>query len=92
MADEYKDGHNGEKGPKKTFSIVVSGVQKTTDKHKLTYEDVLAFQNLVPDYENPYLVTFERGPDGQVEGTLDSGRFVVLKDGMVFHVSPTNQS
>lgn len=93
MSNQNNDEHNEEApGKNKSYTIVINGVQVTTDEHKLTYEGVLALQNLPVDTENPYLVSYARGPHGNSKGDLAPGESLVIKDGVVFNVSPSNKS
>ena len=76
------------------FKIIVNGREKIVAQHELTYVDVvrLAFEN--PEFtENViYTVTYKRGPDQKPEGTMVAGDLVKVKPGMIFNVTPTNQS
>ncbi len=80
---------------KKTVTIIVEGAPHEWPKdEEITYTQVVTFE--VPDYpqhpEITYTVTYERGHGNKPEGTLAPGGTVKVKDGMIFHVSPTGQS
>lgn len=93
MSNKGENRHSEDApGQNKIYTIVINGVQVTTDKHKLSYEDILRLQNLQIDTENPYLVAYDRGAQGNASGNISPGEDIVVKDGMVFNVTPTNKS
>ena len=79
---------------KKTVTIVVEGTAHEWPKDEITYEEVVTLE--VPDYpqhrEITYTVIYERGEGHKPEGSLSRGGSVKVKEGMIFHVSPTGQS
>lgn len=80
-------------GQNKEYSIVINGRPITVSEHKLTYEDILGLANIASGGTNSlFIITFERGPNGNSEGTVSIGGSIVVKDGMVFNVSTTNKS
>lgn len=80
---------------KKTFTIVVEGVEHEWPKDEITYEEVVTLE--VPNYaqhpEITYSVKYKRGHGNKPEGTLSKGSEPIkVKDGMIFNVSETGQS
>jgi hypothetical protein len=79
---------------KKTVTIIVEGTPHEWPKTDITYAEVVTLE--VPEYpqhpEINYSVTYERGQGNKPEGILAPGASVKVKEGMIFHVSPTNQS
>jgi hypothetical protein len=75
------------------WKVIVNGKRKTVTDHTLTYAQVVALDPL-PDATDKtlYTVTYENGPKKNPEGDLLPGHKVRVKDGMIFHVEPTNQS
>lgn len=89
MSNSHSDqapGHN------KTYSIIVNGRPREVVEHKLTYLQVvqLAFPGEQPSPGTVYTVTFSN-PHGK-DGSMVDGQDEVIKDGMIFNVSKTNQS
>ncbi len=74
--------------------IIVNGRKKTVFKRVLSYEEVvrLAFANPSEDPNVLYKVTYRNGNPDQSEGVLVAGDKVRIKEGMIFVVTPTNQS
>ena len=79
---------------KKLVTIYVEGTPHEWPKGEISYEEVVTLE--VPDYaqhpEIKYTVTYERGQGNKPEGTLSPNGEVKVKEGMIFHVSPTGQS
>lgn len=79
---------------KKTVTIIVEGTPHEWSKDEISYAEVVTLE--VPDFpqhpEITYSVTYERGHGHKPAGILAPGESVKVKDGMIFHVSPTNQS
>lgn len=88
MNDKHEDhGHD------KECTIIVNAREKVVTKKELSFEEVvaLAFDN-PPTGENLiFTITYRRG-EGNKEGSLVAGEKVKIKDGMIFNVTPTNQS
>lgn len=75
------------------WKIIVNGKQRTVTDHTLTYAQVVALDPLPNATDKTlYTVTYENGPKKNPEGDLLRGQKVRVKDGMIFHVEPTNQS
>jgi hypothetical protein len=87
--NEHKDQAPGQK---KSITIIVNGRPREVTEHKLTYLQVvqLAFPGEQPSETSVYTVTFSN-PHGH-DGSLVEGQDVVIKDGMIFNVSKTDQS
>lgn len=80
-------------GQNKEYSIIINGRQVTTTEHKLTYDQILQLAKIPANGATTlFIITFERGPHGNSEGTISIGGNIVIKDGMVFNVSTTNKS
>lgn len=80
-------------GQNKEYSIIINGRRITSSEHKLTYDQILQLAKIPEEGLNAlYIITFERGPHGNSEGTVSAGASIVIKDGMVFNVSTTNKS
>jgi len=80
------------------FHIIVNGKQKTvtTDNSKqLTYEQVVKidFPDAVfNDDKTLYTVTYKRAEGNKPEGELVMGETLMLKEGMIINVRPTDKS
>jgi hypothetical protein len=79
---------------KKTVEIIVEGTQHEWPKDDITYAEVVTlFDPAYPKHPKMnYSVTYERGQGNKPEGILPPGASVKVKEGMVFHVSPTGES
>lgn len=85
------EGNKGEApGKNKEYQITVNGKPRTVTEHKLSYWDVvvLAFGDAA-DANINYSITYLRG---EKEDILKRGGSVVVKDGMIFNVTPTGKS
>ena len=82
------------KDNKKTVTIIVEGTPHEWPKDEITYAEVVTLE--VPDYaqhpEITYSVKYKNGHGNKPEGILAPGASVKVKEGMIFSVSPTNQS
>ena len=80
-------------GKNKTFTIFVNGRERTVEKDKLTYQEVveLAFGS-VGGSNIIYTVTYKRGHGNKPEGILTEGECVKLKNKMKFDVTATDKS
>lgn len=78
-------------GQEKEFTIIIGANSFTYTEKKISYEKVVELAE-VPLGENMMAtVAYERGEHGK-NGTLVSGDLVNVKEGMFFHVEPTNRS
>jgi len=88
-------GNNGSNAPgqNKEYRIVINGRPVTVTEHKLSYEMILALAKIPGGGQGTlYIITYERGEHGNAEGTLATGGWVTIKDGMVFNVDTSNKS
>jgi hypothetical protein len=74
----------------KEYRIFVNGVEKTTRKEVLTYEEVVHFAYPDPG-DKIYSVSFEKAKEPK-EGELVAGQSVEIKEGTEFDVTPTGKS
>jgi hypothetical protein len=74
--------------------IIVNGRQKTVDKRKLTFDDLvkLAYDPVPTGPDVGFVITFSHGPRHNPEGTLSEGSAVRIKNGMVFDVTTIDRS
>jgi Multiubiquitin len=74
-------------------TIVVNGRAKKWTKERISYDELVQLSGLpLPSGPNPgFTITYHNGPDHQ-DGTVVPGQSVNVRDGMVFNVTPTNQS
>jgi hypothetical protein len=79
----------------KQVTVFVNGTPKPVTKSELSFEQVveLGFPN---PFSNPniiYTVAYRRGHGDKPAGTMSKGgEPVKVKDGMIFDVTPTDQS
>lgn len=78
----------------KQITIVVNGREKTVDKEKLTFDQLidLAFDDPPSGEFICFTITFRRGQGNKPEGMLAEGETVKLKEGMIFNVTATDKS
>jgi len=81
-------------GQKKLVTIIVEGTPDEWPKDEITYAEVVTlFDPAYPQHpQMNYSVTYERGQGNKPQGILPPGGSVQVKEGMVFHVSPTGES
>ncbi|WP_445220482.1 multiubiquitin domain-containing protein [Bradyrhizobium sp. Pa8] len=86
------EGSNGQ-GHDDQFTIVVNGRSKKWTKDKISYDELVALSGLpLPEGPNPgFTITYHNGPDHS-DGTVVPGQSVKVRNGMIFNVTPTNQS
>jgi Multiubiquitin len=84
---------SGGRGHDDQVTIIVNGRAKKWTKDKISYDQLVALSSLpLPSGPNPgFTITYHNGPDHS-DGTVISGQSVGVRDGMVFNVTPTNQS
>lgn len=77
----------------KTIQIIVNSREKEWGEKHISYEDVviLAFGSYSSANNILYSVTYE-SKNGNKEGSLVGGENIIVKEGMVFNVTPTNKS
>ena len=83
-----------ENARKKEVEIIVAGTPHQWPKREISYEEVVALEipSYTPASQIVYSVGYERGKGRKPEGTLSPGASIKVKEGMVFHVSETDQS
>ena len=86
------EGSNGQ-GHDDQFTIVVNGRSKKWTKDKISYDELVALSGLpLPEGPNPgFTITYHNGP-GHSDGTVVPGQSDKVRNGMIFNVTPTNQS
>ena len=90
--DHKDEDHPGRAQP--SLTIVVNGREKTVTERELNTDDLvkLAFENPATGKNVVFTITYRRGPGENPEGTLEEGQTVMLNQGMVFNVTPTDKS
>ncbi len=86
---------SGEGSPKnKEVILIVNTREKPWYEKKISYEEVviLAFGSYSSDENVVYTVTYSKGPESKLEGSLVKGQEVHVKDGMIFNVRQSNKS
>lgn len=78
----------------KQFEVVVNGKPRTVSQRELSYAQVidLAFPGTTNTAQTIYTVTYKRGEGKKPEGSMTDGDVVKVKEGMIFNVTPTDQS
>ena len=76
------------------FKIIVNGREKTVSSDVVTFDEVvhLAFDPLPTGQDLMFTVTYRHAAGDKPDGTLVEGQAVKIKDGTIFHVTPTNKS
>jgi hypothetical protein len=89
MEDKKREEHE-----KKSITIIINGSEFSVPKEELSFTELVAFA-----FENPptgpkviFTITYRRGHGDKPEGTLRPGETVKVKEGMIFNVTPTDQS
>lgn len=75
-------------------TIIVNGQQKTWDKPKITYKDVviLVYGAYNDSPTMVYTVAYEDGPRQNPEGSMIKDSVVFVKNKMIFHATATDKS
>jgi hypothetical protein len=78
---------------KKEITIIVNGTQKTVEKGKLSFDQIVKLAYPIPPYGEKTLfsVTYRRAK-GEKEHTLDEGQSVEVTQRMMFDVTATDRS
>src|SRR5438552_495258 len=86
-------GPGGGQGHDDQVTIVVNGRAKKWTKDKITYDELVTLSGLpLPSGPNAgFTITYHNGPNHR-DGTVIPGQSVEVRNGMVFNVTPTNQS
>ena len=82
------------KGKPVQVTLIVNGREKPWSEDKISYDQVvkLAYPNYVDNGTTYYTVTYDRGPHQNPEGSMVKGVVVIVKNKMIFNVTPTNKS
>lgn len=95
LGEFHRDGHSFRwQFERVEFTIIVNGRDKTVHERKLSYDGVvrLAYADPFKDPNILYKVTYRKGPHANPDGVLVADQSVQIKGGMVFVVTPTNES
>lgn len=89
-----QDAHFHSAEHQKEFHIIVNGRQKTAEKRKLSFNDLvkLAYDPVPTGTEVGFVITYAHGPHHNPEGSLSMRETVRIKNGMVFDVTPIDRS
>lgn len=74
--------------------LIVNGREKQWSEERISYDQVvkLAYPNYVENGTTYYTVTYDRGPHQNPEGSMVKGVVVIVKNKMIFNVTPTDKS
>jgi hypothetical protein len=83
---------NTAESQKQEFHIITNGQKHDVPGEQITFEQlvVLAFGEVKPN--TVYRITYTKGPKENREGTMSPGDKVVVKNEMVFNVTPSDKS
>jgi hypothetical protein len=86
-------GPGGDHGHDDQVTIVVNGRSKKWDKETISYQELVTLSGLpLPSGQNPgFTITYHNGPN-HTDGSVVPGQSVEVRNGMIFNVTPTNQS
>ena len=75
-------------------TIVVNTRPRQVRQRQLTYWEVvkIAYPEAVPSPTIRYTVTYSNGPHENPEGNMQDGQIVLIKNRMIFNVTPTDKS
>ena len=78
----------------KTFSITVNGRQREVEREELSFDDLvdLAFDDPARGPQIVFTITFREADGRIVEGELDEGQRLKVRDGTIINVTRTDQS
>lgn len=79
----------------KKFTIIINGQRKVVVKEILSFNELvnLAYDNNPPTGPNiKFSITYRNGPRKNPAGDMIENSSIEIKDGMIFNVTPTNQS
>jgi hypothetical protein len=81
-------------GQPRTYRIYVNGQEKVITTKAVTFEQIvaIAFPNPPTGQNILFTVGYEDGPHANQAGSLMPGGKVMVKDGMIFNVTPTDKS
>ena len=89
-----KNGDHFHTGPPKTYTVYVNGQPKVVTTKTVTFSALvdLAFPTPPTGSNILYTISYEDGPSANLEGALQAGGSVKVKNGMIFNVTATDQS
>ena len=93
-APECHESHGGGHDHGHHVTIIVNGRSKEWTKKEISYEELVEISGLPPP-QGPnagFTITYHSGPGNRPDGSVTIGHSVKVKDGMIFNVTPTNQS
>ena len=90
-----KEDQHFHSGKPRGVTIIVNGTPHQWDRPEISYVEVVTlFDPTYPKHpETTYSVKYRNGPSRNPEGIMSAGgKPVKVKEGMIFHVSPTGES
>jgi len=72
--------------------IVVNGRKKEFDGARISFAQVVTLAFGAIDPNTAYTLTYAKGPKENREGSMSAGDQVLVKNEMVFNVTPTGKS
>lgn len=74
--------------------LIVNGREKLWKEKNISYAQVvkLAFEDYQEIENRVYTVTYKKGPDQNPQGSMVKGDTVIVKNKMIFNVTPTDKS
>ena len=78
----------------KVFSIVVNGRQRNVESEELTFDELvdLAFDDPARGPQIVFTITFREAGGRVMDGELDEGQRLKVRDGTIINVTRTDQS
>jgi hypothetical protein len=75
-------------------TLIVNGREKLWKEKNISYAQVvkLAFDDYQEVENRVYTVTYKKGPDQNPQGSMVKGDTVIVKNKMIFNVTPTDKS
>ena len=91
---EERGGTNRDRKGDRVITIVVNGRRKSVDEEVLSFDEIvhLAFDDPPTGEFICFTITYRRGPRGNEQGTVDEGKSVKIKSGMIFNVTVADKS
>jgi hypothetical protein len=90
---EVKRDEHFYSGPKE-LTIIVNAQRKPVTRRRLSYDEIVSLAFNPPPTGANILITivYRKGPRRNPEGTLQKGKTVRIKEGMIFNVRATDLS
>jgi hypothetical protein len=90
-SDDKKKGGSDE-APGQEVTIIINGRKINLLKQDISYSELVNLSQ-APTGENvTHTITYRNGHGNKPTGSLVEGESVKIKDGMIFNVTPTDQS